>query len=129
MSNNRAVTYQGPMKVSVDEIDYPTFELKDGPGVNPANVGRKVPHGAILKVVTTNICGSDQHMGLAQMGSPSSGRCGGDGSTAVRHCDRSEGAGGTARRRSSGPAVGHHRFRVRGRSQPPAGGDRRREPR
>ena len=62
MTGNRAVTYQGPMKVSVEEIDYPTFELKDGPGVNAANVGRKVPHGAILKVVTTNICGSDQHM-------------------------------------------------------------------
>ena len=42
--------------------DYPDFELKDGPGVNPANVGRKVPHGAILKAVATNICGSDQHM-------------------------------------------------------------------
>ena len=25
-------------------------------------MGRKVPHGALLKVVTTNICGSDQHM-------------------------------------------------------------------
>ena len=62
MTDNRAVTYQGPMKVEVENIDYPTFELKDGPGVNPANVGRKVPHGAILKVVTTNICGSDQHM-------------------------------------------------------------------
>ena len=62
MTGNRAVTYQGPMKVLVENIDYPTFELKDGPGVNPANVGRKVPHGAILKVVTTNICGSDQHM-------------------------------------------------------------------
>src|SRR6478609_2145889 len=62
MTGNRAVTYQGPMKVLVETIDYPTFELKDGPGVNPANIGRKVPHGAILKVVTTNICGSDQHM-------------------------------------------------------------------
>jgi glutathione-independent formaldehyde dehydrogenase len=62
MSNNRAVTYQGPMKVAVQDIAYPTFELQDGPGVNPLNVGRKVPHGAILKVVTTNICGSDQHM-------------------------------------------------------------------
>ena len=62
MATNRAVTYQGPMKVSVDEIPYPEFELKDGPGVNPANVGRQVRHGAILKVVTTNICGSDQHM-------------------------------------------------------------------
>jgi glutathione-independent formaldehyde dehydrogenase len=48
--------------VAVESIDYPTLELKDGPGVNPANVGRQVQHGAILKVVATNICGSDQHM-------------------------------------------------------------------
>jgi len=62
VTGNRAVAYKGPGTVEVIDIDYPTFELKDGPGVNPANVGRKVPHGAILKVVTTNICGSDQHM-------------------------------------------------------------------
>src|SRR6478752_3374565 len=62
MATNRAVTDHGPGKVSVDEIPYPEFQLKDGPGVNPANVGRQVRHGAILKVVTTNICGSDQHM-------------------------------------------------------------------
>jgi glutathione-independent formaldehyde dehydrogenase len=48
--------------VAVETIDYPSLELKDGPGVNPANVGRQVQHGAILKVVTSNICGSDQHM-------------------------------------------------------------------
>jgi glutathione-independent formaldehyde dehydrogenase len=30
--------------------------------VNRANAGRKVPHGVILKVLATNICGSDQHM-------------------------------------------------------------------
>jgi glutathione-independent formaldehyde dehydrogenase len=52
----------GPGKVEVDDLDYPTFELKDGPGVNPANVGRKVPTGVILRTVATNICGSDQHM-------------------------------------------------------------------
>lgn len=52
----------GPGKVEVHDIPYPTLELKDGPGVNPANVGRKCNHGVILKVVTTNICGSDQHM-------------------------------------------------------------------
>jgi glutathione-independent formaldehyde dehydrogenase len=62
MSDNRAVAYQGPGKVEVIDTSYPTFELKDGPGVHPANVGRKLPHAAILKVVTTNICGSDQHM-------------------------------------------------------------------
>ena len=62
MPGNKAVAYRGPGIVEVIDIDYPTFELKDGPGVNPANVGREVPHGVILKTVTTNICGSDQHM-------------------------------------------------------------------
>jgi glutathione-independent formaldehyde dehydrogenase len=62
MAGNRAVAYMGPGKVEVRNTDYPTFELRDGPGVNPANVGRKTPHGAILKNVATNICGSDQHM-------------------------------------------------------------------
>ncbi|MGF0117928.1 formaldehyde dehydrogenase, glutathione-independent [Promicromonospora sp. Marseille-Q5078] len=59
---NRAVAYKGPGEVEVIDIDYPTFELRDGPGVNPANVGRKVPHGVVLRTVATNICGSDQHM-------------------------------------------------------------------
>ncbi|WP_017585713.1 formaldehyde dehydrogenase, glutathione-independent [Nocardiopsis ganjiahuensis] len=62
MTGNRAVVYQGPGEVEVADIGYPGFELRDGPGVNPANVGRKVPHGVIVKVVATNICGSDQHM-------------------------------------------------------------------
>jgi len=62
MSGNRAVAYKAPGKVEVIDIDYPTFEMKDGPGVNPANVGRKVPHGVIVRTVATNICGSDQHM-------------------------------------------------------------------
>jgi glutathione-independent formaldehyde dehydrogenase len=62
MSGNRAVAYKEPGKVEVIDTDYPTFELKDGPGVNPANVGRKVPHGAIIRTIATNICGSDQHM-------------------------------------------------------------------
>ncbi|MET0297323.1 MAG: formaldehyde dehydrogenase, glutathione-independent [Microbacterium sp.] len=62
MPTNRAVAYQGPGVVEVIDIDYPTFELKDGPGVNPANIGRKLPHAVILKTVSTNICGSDQHM-------------------------------------------------------------------
>ena len=62
MAGNRGVAYIGPGKVEVQDIDYPKLELRDGPGVNPANVGRKLNHGVILKVVTTNICGSDQHM-------------------------------------------------------------------
>jgi glutathione-independent formaldehyde dehydrogenase len=62
MADNRGVAYMGAHKVEVQNIDFPTFELKDGPGVNPANVGRKLPHAAILRIVATNICGSDQHM-------------------------------------------------------------------
>jgi len=62
MTGNRAVAYIEPGKVEVQDIPYPKLELQDGPGVNPANVGRKCEHGVILKVVSTNICGSDQHM-------------------------------------------------------------------
>ncbi|MFC5141376.1 formaldehyde dehydrogenase, glutathione-independent [Actinomycetospora rhizophila] len=58
----KAVAYIEPMKVEIQDIEYPGLELKDGPGVNPANVGRQVPHGVILKLIATNICGSDQHM-------------------------------------------------------------------
>jgi glutathione-independent formaldehyde dehydrogenase len=53
MAGNRGVVYLGPGKVEVQTIDYPKLE-------NPN--GRKAEHGVILKVVSTNICGSDQHM-------------------------------------------------------------------
>ncbi|MGQ3383272.1 formaldehyde dehydrogenase, glutathione-independent [Glutamicibacter sp. TV12E] len=59
---NLAVSYAGAGKVELIDTPYPEFELKDGPGVHPANIGRKVHHGVILKTVATNICGSDQHM-------------------------------------------------------------------
>ncbi|MFD6342427.1 formaldehyde dehydrogenase, glutathione-independent [Streptomyces sp. NPDC060131] len=59
---NKAVAYIKPGEVDVRTTDYPTLELQDGPGVAPANVGRKCRHGVILKVLATNICGSDQHM-------------------------------------------------------------------
>src|SRR5437660_10992499 len=58
MPGNRCVVYEEPGKVSVETIEYPKLELPEGvPGRN-----RKAEHGVILKVVTTNICGSDQHM-------------------------------------------------------------------
>ncbi len=71
MPGNKAVIYKGPGNVAVETVDYPTFELKDGPGVNPANVGRKLPHAVILKVAATNICGSDQHMVRGRTTAPS----------------------------------------------------------
>ncbi len=59
---NRGVVYMGPGTVEVQETPFPTFELRDGPGVHPDNVGRECHHGVILRIVSTNICGSDQHM-------------------------------------------------------------------
>lgn len=53
MPSNRGVVYAGPGKVEVRSIDFPKL-------VDPR--GRKAEHGVILKVVATNICGSDQHM-------------------------------------------------------------------
>jgi glutathione-independent formaldehyde dehydrogenase len=53
MPSNRGVVYLGPGTVEVQTIDYPKFR-------NPA--GKPINHGVILKVVVTNICGSDQHM-------------------------------------------------------------------
>jgi glutathione-independent formaldehyde dehydrogenase len=52
MATNRGVAYMGTGKVEVQSIDFPKLALGD----------RKCEHGVILKVVSTNICGSDQHM-------------------------------------------------------------------
>lgn len=51
--------YMAPNEVEVHDIDFPKLELAPGE-FNPRL--RKCDHGVILKVVTTNICGSDQHM-------------------------------------------------------------------
>ena len=53
MTSNRGVAYIGQGKVEVQNIPYPKLE-------DPR--GRRIDHGVILKVVSTNICGSDQHM-------------------------------------------------------------------
>jgi glutathione-independent formaldehyde dehydrogenase len=53
MATNHGVVYLGPGKVEVQSIDYPKMQ-------NPQ--GKPIEHGVILKVVSTNICGSDQHM-------------------------------------------------------------------
>lgn len=54
MGENRGVAYLGPGEVAVQSIDFPRLEL--------AEQKRKCEHGVILKIVCTNICGSDQHM-------------------------------------------------------------------
>ncbi|SJN52951.1 Glutathione-independent formaldehyde dehydrogenase [Vibrio ruber DSM 16370] len=51
-SSNHGVVYKGPGQVAVESIAFPELALGK----------RKCNHGVILKVLTTNICGSDQHM-------------------------------------------------------------------
>jgi glutathione-independent formaldehyde dehydrogenase len=53
MASNRGVVYMGPGKVEVQSIDYPKLQSPSG---------KKLDHAVILKIVSTNICGSDQHM-------------------------------------------------------------------
>jgi glutathione-independent formaldehyde dehydrogenase len=53
MTTNRGVVYVGPGKVEVKGIDYPKFVAPNG---------KEIDHGVILRIVSTNICGSDQHM-------------------------------------------------------------------
>ena len=62
MASNRGVVYLGPGKVEVQSIDYPKLQ-------NPK--GKKIDHAVILKIVTTNICGSDQHMVRGRTTAPS----------------------------------------------------------
>jgi glutathione-independent formaldehyde dehydrogenase len=50
--SNRGVVFKGPGEVAVESIAFPELALGK----------RKCDHGVILKVITTNICGSDQHM-------------------------------------------------------------------
>jgi glutathione-independent formaldehyde dehydrogenase len=52
MASNRGVVYLKPGSVEIQSIDYPKLALGE----------RKCEHGVILRVVSTNICGSDQHM-------------------------------------------------------------------
>ncbi|TQS69921.1 formaldehyde dehydrogenase, glutathione-independent [Rhodobacteraceae bacterium] len=51
--SNIGVVYTGPGKVEVQKIADPKLESPNG---------RKLEHAVILKVLSTNICGSDQHM-------------------------------------------------------------------
>src|SRR4026209_2865487 len=52
MASNRGVAYIKPGEVEIQSIEYPKLAIGD----------RKCEHGVILKIVSTNICGSDQHM-------------------------------------------------------------------
>ena len=60
MATNRGVAYIKPGEVQIQSIPYPKLRMPKSE-TDPFG-GKDAPHGVILKVVTTNICGSDQHM-------------------------------------------------------------------
>jgi glutathione-independent formaldehyde dehydrogenase len=60
-NGNRIVVYKGPGQVAVETVDYPKLEVP--PDVaSSKGMTRKADHAVILRNVSTNICGSDQHM-------------------------------------------------------------------
>jgi glutathione-independent formaldehyde dehydrogenase len=61
MADNRVIAFIGPRKLEVQNVEFPKLV---GPG------GRKCDHGAILKIVSTNICGSDQHIYHGRFAAP-----------------------------------------------------------
>ncbi|MEH3137744.1 MAG: formaldehyde dehydrogenase, glutathione-independent [Mycolicibacterium neoaurum] len=61
MSDNRIVVYKGPGQVAVETLPYPKLEVP-AEVASAMGMSRKADHAVILKCVSTNICGSDQHM-------------------------------------------------------------------
>ncbi|MGI8866103.1 MAG: formaldehyde dehydrogenase, glutathione-independent, partial [Rubrobacteraceae bacterium] len=61
MADNRVVVYKSPGEVAVEDIEYPKLEVP-GEVADAMGMSQEAPHSVILKVVSTNICGSDQHM-------------------------------------------------------------------
>lgn len=61
MVGNRVVVYKSPGEVSVENTDYPKLEIP-AEVADAFGIKRAAPHAVVLKVVSTNICGSDQHM-------------------------------------------------------------------
>ncbi|MEJ7816521.1 MAG: formaldehyde dehydrogenase, glutathione-independent, partial [Rubrobacter sp.] len=61
MADNRVVVYKGPGEVAVEDIEYPKLEVP-GEVADAMGMTNEAPHAVILRIVATNICGSDQHM-------------------------------------------------------------------
>src|ERR1700709_1596346 len=61
MADNRGVAYIKPGEVKIESIDFPKLAIGK----------RKCNHGVILKIISTNICGSDQHMVRGRTTAPS----------------------------------------------------------
>lgn len=50
---NRAIVFDSPTKLTLESLDFPKLQMPDG---------TKAPHGVIVRIVATNICGSDLHI-------------------------------------------------------------------
>ncbi|MBY0414401.1 MAG: alcohol dehydrogenase catalytic domain-containing protein [Bdellovibrionales bacterium] len=60
-NGNRVITFQGTRKMELKTFDYPKL-------ITPT--GKKANHGVIMKIITTNICGSDQHIYHGRFAAP-----------------------------------------------------------
>jgi glutathione-independent formaldehyde dehydrogenase len=60
-NGNRIVVYKGPGQVAVETVDYPKLEVPQDVA-SSKGMTRKADHAVILRNVSTNICGSYQHM-------------------------------------------------------------------
>jgi hypothetical protein len=63
-TTNRGVVLSGTRQVEIKDLGYPTMTMPKG---------EPVEHGVILKVIATNICGSDLHMYRHHIGGASKG--------------------------------------------------------
>ena len=61
MGGNKIVVYKEPGVVAVEDHDAPKLEVP-AEVAEAKGMSRKADHGVILRNVSTNICGSDQHM-------------------------------------------------------------------
>ena len=60
-NGNRIVVYKGPGEVAIETVDYPKLEVPSEVA-SAKGLTQKADHAVILRNVSTNICGSDQHM-------------------------------------------------------------------
>ncbi|SMF07567.1 glutathione-independent formaldehyde dehydrogenase [Kocuria indica] len=52
-AGNRSVVFRGVKNMQVEDLDFPKLQMPNG---------KKAPHGVVLKIVASNICGSDLHI-------------------------------------------------------------------
>ena len=53
IAGNRSVVLRGVKNMQVEDLDFPKLQMPNG---------KKAPHGVVLKIVASNICGSDLHI-------------------------------------------------------------------